>query len=605
MSSLKRNEFKSFIDSLPEAPGIYKFYDVDEQIIYIGKAKNLKKRVRSYFFKKQDNIKVKILVRKIANIDFIIVDSESDALLLENSLIKKYKPRYNILLKDDKTYPWIVVKNENFPRILVTRSFINDGSSYFGPYSSVRLLRTVLDLIKHLYKLRTCNLNLSEINISKGKFKACLEFHLGNCLAPCEGKTEMIDYHENISIIKNILKGNISTVLHYLRELMLINSNELDFENANLLKKKIELIESYQSRSLVVNAEMGDVDIFALVVDGKYAFVNYFKVVNGSIIRSHAFELVRKMDESKSYMLMLAISEILVKVYPEGQILPVVILPFKINFELPYKKIYVPKKGDKFKLLRLCEKNLKFYQQDKMKHKEIAVDKKDNVRLLQQLKKDLNLKEIPYWIECFDNSNIQGTFPVASCVVFKNGRPSKKDYRHFNIKTVSGIDDFASMSEIVKRRYQRLLSENSNLPQLIVVDGGKGQLKSAIESLSELNILDKVEIISIAKRLEEIYKPGDSIPLYLDKKSSSLKTIQYLRDEAHRFGITFHRKKRSKDFINSNLLNIKGIGEKTSILLLKKFKTVLNIENSTLDELIECIGKSKADTIYSYFHQNN
>ena len=599
ISSNQKNDYlKSLVSVLPEKPGVYQFLDAEQKIIYIGKAKNLKKRISSYFTKIHDIGKIRVLVNKIADIKHIIVDTESDSLLLENNLIKKYQPRYNVLLKDDKTFPWICIKNELFPRVFLTRNIIKDGSIYYGPYTSVKMVRTILELIKQLYKLRTCNYKLSENNINKQKFKACLEYHIGNCKAPCIGKQTLEDYAQSITDTKYILKGNINTVTNCLKELMLTFSKNLKYEEAQQIKENIELLQKYQSKSAIVNPSINNIDVFSFIEDSKYAYVNFLKIVNGAVIQVQTFEMKKKLDEKKEDLLPMAIIEIRRRLISNSK---EIIVPFKIEYNLPDAKFFVPKRGDKRKLLELSERNAKYYRQEKLKQQENVNAHKYTLRILNGIKKDLHLKELPVHIECFDNSNIQGSNAVGACVVFKNARPSKKDYRHFNIKTVKGADDFASMQEIIYRRYKRLLDEKQRLPQLIVVDGGKGQLSASVKSLDKLSLYGKIAIIGIAKRLEEIYFPDDPIPLYLDKTSVTLRVIQHLRNEAHRFGINFHRKKRSKGLVKSELNDIKGIGNKTVQTLLSEFHSVSKIKEASFEELEKIIGKAKAKLVIDYW----
>lgn len=590
------------IKALPGKPGIYQFMDAEGKIIYVGKAKDLKKRVTSYFRQDKQVGKTAVLVKKIADIKFILVETELDALLLENNLIKKYQPKYNIQLKDDKTYPWICIKNERFPRVFSTRNLIRDGSFYFGPYASVRMMHTLLDLIKQLYKLRNCNYNLNEDNINKKKFKVCLEYHLGNCKAPCEGLQQEEDYNSTISEIREILKGNISMVVKHLKEKMRGFSENHDYENAHIVKEKIDLLERYQSKSTVVSPTIENVDVFSICQDETTAYVNYLKVVNGAIIQGHTIELKKKLEESPEELLEFAIGELRQRFVSDAK---EVIVPFKPGIEIPGVTFTVPQRGDKKNLLELSEKNAKYYKLDKQKQENLIDPERHIKRILEQMKKDLRLTEIPYHIECFDNSNIQGAYPVAACVVFKGGRASKKDYRHYNIKTVEGPDDFASMKEVVFRRYSKLLAENESLPQLIIVDGGKGQLSAALKSLDELNLRGKISIIGIAKRLEEIYYPGDPLPLYLDKRSETLKIIQQLRNEAHRFGITHHRGKRSKGTIKTELTQINGISDKTAQKLLSHFKSVKRIKEAGEDEIQKVIGKAKARLVIDFFTVSN
>jgi excinuclease ABC subunit C len=527
-----------------------------------------------------------------------VVPTESDALLLENNLIKKYQPRYNVMLKDDKSYPWICIKNERFPRIFPTRKLIKDGSEYYGPYTSMRTVRTLLDLIKSVYSLRTCNYDLSQDKIDAGKYKLCLEYHLGNCKGPCENLQTAEDYHKQIDDIRDIIKGNFKSSLQYFRKRMKILAAETRFEEAQRIKDKIEVLENYQVKSTIVNPKINNVDVFSIISDSAYAYVNFLQLSHGSIVRSHTMEIKKKLDEENKDLLQLAIVEIRQRFNSQsGE----VYVPFSV-LVAPELKVTVPKLGDKRKILDLSERNAKFFRQERFKQIKITDPDRHTNRVMAQMKNDLHLPEDPRHIECFDNSNIQGSTPVAACVVFRNGKPSKKEYRHYNIKTVEGPDDFASMEEVVFRRYRRLLNENESLPQLVVIDGGKGQLSSAIKSLDVLGLRGQIAVIGIAKRLEEIYFPEDPIPLYLDKRSETLKIIQQLRNEAHRFGIGFHRNKRSKAAINSELEGIEGIGEKTARELLKKFKSVKRIKEASIDELTEKVGAARAKKIYESFH---
>ncbi len=596
---LKNAEYlRSIVAVLPDQPGIYQYFDSTGKIIYVGKAKNLKKRVTSYFNKNQQNRKTELLVRNISEIRHMVVETEQDALLLENNLIKKYQPRYNIRLKDDKTYPWLVIKNEAFPRVFQTRNVIRDGSSYFGPYTSILTVRMLLDLFRKLFKLRTCKLNLSDENIRQKKYKVCLEYHIGNCLAPCVGKIEHDLYLKNIDQIKEILKGNITGVIKYLKDLMSKFSVEMKFEEAAAIKEKLVLLEKFQSRSTVVSNSISDVDVFTIDEDEDFAYVNYLKIIRGAIMQTYTMELKKVLDESPSELLEFAIVDIRQKIFSNAK---EILVPIKLDIELEGVKFQIPKQGDKKKLLELSERNAKYFRMEKMKHQMVSRTEKNELRILETMQKDLQLKVKPVHIECFDNSNLQGTNPVSSCVVFRNTRPSKKDYRHFNVKTVVGPDDFASMEEVVYRRYRRLLEEEKSLPQLIVIDGGKGQLGAALNALEKLQLRGKIAIIGIAKKLEEIYFPGDSVPLYLDKNSETLKIIQQLRDEAHRFGITFHRNKRSGEFIKSELENISGIGEKSITAILKQFKSVENLKNQSLRQVADEIGDSKARLIFDFY----
>jgi len=571
--------------------------DASGIIIYIGKAKNLKKRVTSYFSKNQSG-KTIALLRKTADIRHIVVDNESDALLLENNLIKKYQPRYNILLKDDKTFPWICIKNEPFPRVFSTRNPVRDGSFYFGPYTSGLMVKTLIGLIRQLYKLRTCSLNLTESNIKAGKFKVCLEYHLGNCKAPCVGKQQEAEYIENMDQIRDILKGNISTVIDHLRQIMAKYSSEMRFEEAQLVKDKIEILSRFRSKSTVVSNTIRNVDVFGMAVESDNVYVNYLKVVEGAITQALTVELKIRVDEEKESILGFAITEVRQRL---GSDSPEIILPFRPDILLDRIRYTVPKAGEKQKLLELAERNAIYY---KLEQKKKRMEHSPQVRTgknLERLKNDLHMPDLPVHIECFDNSNIMGTNPVAACVVFKNARPSKNDYRHFNIKTVTGPDDFSSMEEIVFRRYRRMIEENQKLPQLVIIDGGKGQLSSAMKSIDKLGIREKVTVIGIAKKLEEIYFPGDSVPIYLDKNSISLKIIQQLRNEAHRFGITFHRNKRSADMIKSDLDRINGIGPKTKEILLKHFDSVEKIKEASTEELEKLVGVAKTTILSEYF----
>ncbi len=597
---MQKSEFiQSLLKTLPNSPGVYQYYDSDGKIIYVGKAKDLKKRVSSYFTKDQsENGKTHILVKKIVDIKFIIVATELDALLLENNLIKKYQPRYNVLLKDDKTYPWICIKNERFPRVFTTRNIIKDGSLYFGPYASVKVMHTVLDLVKQLFKLRNCNLNLSDENIKAKKFKVCLEYHIGNCKAPCIANESEEEYNLTISSIKEIIKGNISNVSKHLKTLLNEHVSKLEFEKAHIIKEKIDALDKFQSKSTVVSPTITNVDVFSITSDEKTAYVNFLKVVNGSIIQGHTIELKKKLDESNQELLALSIVELRERFHSDAK---EVIVPFEIETEFPNIDFIIPQRGDKKHLLELSERNVEYYKREKIKQESLVDPERHTKRILEQMKKDLRLTEEPRHIECFDNSNFQGAYPVAAMTVFKNCKPSKKDYRHFNIKTVEGPDDFASMEEIIFRRYKRVLEEKQSMPQLIVIDGGKGQLSAALASIDKLGLRGKVAIIGIAKKLEEIYFPGDSIPLYLDKRSESLKIIQQIRDEAHRFGITHHRSKRDKGTLKTELTEIKGISNTTAQKLLSHFKSVKKVKEASEVELIEIIGKAKTKIILDFY----
>ena len=594
-----KEKLGNIVALLPDKPGIYQFIDKSGTIIYIGKAKNLRKRVSSYFTaSKKASYKTEVLVRKIADIKHVIVENESDALLLENNFIKKYLPRYNVLLKDDKTFPWICIKKERFPRVFMTRRLEKDGSEYFGPYTSALMVRTLLNLVKQLYNLRNCNYNLSEENINKGKYKVCLEYHLGNCKGPCEKLQSEQDYNSSIIQIRQILKGNLQNVINYLNDLMKQYASGYQFEEADLIKKKTEVLEKFRSKSTVVSSRINNIDVFSIFDEENAAYVNYLKVVKGAIIQSHTIEMVKRIEENREELLSFAIVEIRERLKSDsGEI----IVPFKMDIDFKNAKTVVPVKGDKKKLLELSYRNAKNYHYEKSRQKaDNKVDKRTDI-LLNTLKRDLRLKELPYHIECFDISNIQGANTVASCVVFRNSKPSKKEYRHFIIKTVSGINDFASMGEVIFRRFKRLTEENESLPQLVIIDGGKGQLNAALKSLRTLELKQKPIFIGIAKRLEEIYFPGDPVPLYLNKNSQSLKLIQSIRNEAHRFGIEFHRKRRIKSSLKSEIDNIPGIGDKTIQKLLERFNDMNAVKNAGLEQLADVIGKKKANVVYKYF----
>lgn len=585
------------IQTLPDNPGVYQYYDKEGKILYVGKAKNLKKRVQSYFTKNHDNYKTSVLVKKIVAIKHIVVPTETDALLLENNLIKKLQPRYNVLLRDDKTYPWICIKNERFPRIFSTRKMIKDGSEYFGPYTSFKTVHTILDLIKELYPLRTCNFDLSKANIDSGKFKVCLEYHIGNCKGPCEGYESLEHYQSQIEKIRQILKGNFKESLKDFKKLMTDLAMEMKFEEAQKIKEKIEVLENYQSRSTILNPKISNLDVFSIISDETMAYVNFLQISHGAIVRSHTLELKKKLDETNEELLELAVVELRERFHLNSR---EIVVPFAIDLGENIK-VTIPQLGDKKQILELSERNAKYYRLDQLKQIQIVDPERHTNRIMAQMQKDLRLSVEPRHIECFDNSNIQGTNPVAACVVFKDGKPSKKDYRHFNIKTVEGPNDFASMEEVVYRRYKRMLDENQPLPQLIIIDGGKGQLSSALKSIDDLGLRGKIAIIGIAKRLEELFYPGDSAPLYLDKKSETLKVIQFLRNEAHRFGITHHRDKRSKSALTNSLESIPGIGEKTMITLMKHFKSVKRLQNADEKAISEVVGVSKAKKISDFY----
>ena len=589
------------IQTLPDGPGVYQYYDTDGKILYVGKAKNLKKRVSSYFNKVHDTAKTNVLVKKIVTIKHIVVPTESDALLLENNLIKTLQPRYNVLLRDDKSYPWICIKKEPFSRIFSTRRMVKDGSEYFGPYTSFKTVNTILELIKELYPLRTCNYDLSPSNLPKesssGKYKVCLEYHIGNCKGPCEGFETLENYQNQVDAIREILKGNFKESQKEFKTKMQQLASEMHFEAAQKIKEKLEVLENYQSRSTIISPKITNVDVFSIVSDESAAYINFLQIAHGAIIRSHTLELKKKLAESDQELLELAIVEMRERF---NLLSREIIVPFEV--ELGDKiKVTIPQTGDKKHILELSIRNAKFFRIEQLKQMQIVDPDRHTTRIMAQMKTDLRLSVEPRHIECFDNSNIQGTNPVAACVVFKDGKPSKKDYRHFNIKTVEGPNDFASMEEVVYRRYKRLVDENEPLPQLIIIDGGKGQLSSALKSIDALGLRGKMAIIGIAKRLEELFYPGDSVPLYLDKKSETLKVIQQLRNEAHRFGITFHRDKRSKAAIQTSVELIPGIGEKTMLILIKHFKSVKRLKLATESEISEVVGVSKAKKITDFY----
>ncbi len=591
---------QTILKSLPEKPGVYQFYNHEGLILYVGKAKSLKKRVNSYFTKEHyDSGKTRVLVSKIADIRTIVVETELDALLLENNLIKKYQPRYNVALKDDKSFPWICIKKESFPRVFPTRRVIKDGSEYFGPYPSVKVMRTLLDFIKTLYPRRTCNLALEPKAIAAGKFKVCLEYHIKNCLAPCVGYQTEEDYLSTIDDIRKIIKGNISELIKTLRERMMQHAAEYRFEQAQELKERLELLEKFKSRSTIVNPSISNVDVFSIYCEEKIAYINYLRVLDGSIVQGHTIELKKRMDESPEELLSIGIAEMRLRFDSNAKEIIVPILP---DFEDESIQVNIPQRGDKKKLLELSERNVSNYIREKSKQIELVDPERHTKRILEQLKKDLRMPELPRHIECFDNSNLQGSYPVSAMVCFKNAKPSKKDYRHYNVKTVEGPNDFATMEEVLSRRYSRLLNENEPLPQLIIIDGGKGQLSASVTALEKLGLRGKITIIGIAKRLEEIYFPGDPLPLYIDKKSESLKIIQQLRNEAHRFGITHHRNRRDKGTLQTELSNIEGIGKSTAEKLLADFRSVAKISKLSLDEISASIGANRAEKVYRYFN---
>jgi excinuclease ABC subunit C len=596
--SAKSSEIQLKLKVLPDKPGIYQFFDLNEKIIYVGKAKSLKKRVSSYFNKNQAYGKTRVLVKQIVDIKYIVVDTEMDALLLENNLIKKYQPKYNIQLKDDKTYPWICIKKEAFPRIFTTRRVIKDGSKYYGPYPSVHVVNTLISLIRDLYPIRTCALDLSAKKIAEGKHKVCLEYHLGNCKGGCEGFETEETYNGYIKDIEHIVKGNLGAVIKSLKQQMLELSENLQFEEAQAMKSKIETLDRYRAKSTVVSPTIHEVDVITLLQDQKSAFVNYLVVNNGAIIHGYTVEVNKKLDESISDIIGYVLPEMRERFKSQSK---EVLISEAIDLEIEGIKFFVPQRGDKKALIDLSERNTKFYRLEKIKQEKIKSPERHTERILEQIRVDFRLPDLPVHIECFDNSNFQGTNAVSACVVFKNAKPSKKDYRHFNIKTVDGPDDFASMEEAVYRRYKRLLDEKQSLPQLIVIDGGKGQLSSSLKALERLGLRKKIAIVGIAKRLEEIFFPGDNLPIYIDKRSESLRVIQYLRNEAHRFGITHHRNKRSKAALTSELTQIKGVGPKTHEDLMKAFKTINKIREASEDEMSAVIGLAKTKIVMDYF----
>lgn len=597
MDSLRR-----VIGVLPDQPGVYQFLDEKGNIIYIGKAKNLKKRVSSYFNRNRfENNKLKLLVRRIAKIKHIVVENESDAFLLENNLIKKHQPRYNVQLKDDKSFPWICVKKEPFPRIFQTRNLKNDGSTYYGPYTSVVMVRTLLDLIRQLFPLRNCNLNLTEENIGAGKFRVCLEYHLGNCLGPCVGYQDEANYNDSVKQIHQILKGNINHVTAHLKGLMKKYSDEFEFEQAQKVKEKLEMLRKYQSRSTIVNPKINNIDVYSISEEKDHAYVNYLKVIRGAIVQAHNLEIRKKLNETREELLAMAIIEIRNRIPTQAR---EIIVPTKVDLGMPHIHQILPARGDKKKLLELSLRNARHYQTEQRKQKDSAAAASPASRILNRVKEDLRLTDTPVHIECFDNSNIQGKEAVASCVVFRNAKPSKKEYRHFHIKTVTGADDYASMYEIITRRYKRQLKEKKDLPQLVITDGGKGQLGVAVESLKKLGLWGRVAIIGIAKKLEEIYFPGDSVPIYIDKNSETLKLIRNIRNEAHRFGINFHRDERSRKMTQSILDQVPGIGEQSKRKLLARYHGVDKILKEDPVVLGSLIGARRAEQLISYLRRN-
>lgn len=593
---------KNILKTLPDGPGVYQYYDAENLLLYVGKAKNLIKRVTSYFTKEHDSGRLRIMVRKINDIKTIKVNSELDALLLENNLIKSLKPRYNINLRDDKTYPWIILKNERFPRLFYTRKQIKDGSEYFGPYASVKLMHTLLDLIRQTYPLRTCSYLLSKENIDKGKFRACLEFHIGRCKAPCVNKQEEEEYDQNIKEIRQIIKGNIGGALRDLKEQMQTAAEKYEFEKAEGLKNKIDILSDYQSKSTIVHPSITNTDVINIISNEKNAYAHYFKIIDGAIIHAQTIEMKKKMEESDEELLLFAIIEFRNRFHSSSK---EILVPFAPEILLPDCDYVIPKIGDKKQLLDLCYKNALAYKQEREKQIALTDPERHTDRIMQQMMKDLRMKEEPRRIEGFDNSNIQGEYAVSAMPVFIDGKPAKKEYRHYNVKTVLGPDDFATMEEVILRRYSRVLEENLPMPQLIVIDGGKGQLGAAVNSLRQLDLMGKVAVIGIAKRLEEIYFPGDPLPLYLDKRSETLKIIQQIRDEAHRFGITHHRNKRSRETFKTELNEINGISDKTAEKLLIELKSVKNIKEAGLEELEKVIGSAKAKLVLEHFKSQN
>lgn len=586
----------SLLPLIPGKPGVYQFLDDSGAVLYVGKAGNLKKRVSSYFAKNQSG-KTNALLRRSHSVIHTVVESESDALLLENNLIKKHQPRYNILLKDDKTFPWICIRNEPLPRVFSTRNVVHDGSEYFGPYTSVVMVRTLLSLIRQLFQLRTCSLILTPGNIAAGKFRVCLEFQIGNCRGPCEGLQSADDYNQSVSQIREILKGNIRAVSDHLKNLMGQHAGSLKFEEAQKIKEKLEIISSYRAKSVVVNPEMGTADVFGFSLEGDYGAVNFMRVVEGAVVQTFTIGLKRHLEEPPDAMLSLAVGEIINRI---GQLSEEIIVPFRPDMLTTGRKITVPSRGDKKKLLEMAERNAIYFRLEQKKKLAGRTNEDRTGKNLERLKSDLHMSRLPRLIECFDNSNIQGSSPVASCVVFRNGKPARSEYRHFNIKGVTGPDDYASMEEVVFRRYRRMLEEEKPLPDLIVIDGGKGQLSSAMASIDSLGLRNRIAVIGIAKRLEEIYFPGDSVPLYIDKNSVSLKIIQHIRNEAHRFGISFHRLKRSGEMLKSEFDTIPGIGPQSVSKLLKKFGSLAAVAEAEIEDIADAIGTSRAKVVYDY-----
>ena len=587
------------LKTLPSEPGVYRYYDKNGQLLYVGKAKNLKKRVLSYFNKNQNGYRTRIMVSKIVKLETTVVNSEYDALLLENNLIKEHQPFYNVMLKDDKTYPWICIKNENFPRVFLTRTIIKDGSEYYGPYAKVRPAKILLETIKNLYKIRSCSLDLAPQKIEDGKYKVCLEYHIKNCKGPCEGLESLENYDEKIDAIRGIIKGDFRKARKYLEDEMFRFAANLEFEAAQNVKERLDILEDYQARNTVVNPNIDDVDVFGMTSDETAAYVNFFKIRNGNIVQSFTTEIKKMLEETDEEILEEALIEIRQKFSSESK---EILLPFHLNIEIPNIKLIVPKVGDKKRIVELSEKNAKEYRLEKLKQVQIVDPERHTNRIMAEMQKLLRMPVEPRHIEGFDNSNIQGSNPVSACVVFKDGKPSKSDYRIFHVKTVEGPNDFATMEEVIYRRYKRMLDEGENLPQLILIDGGKGQLSSAVKSLKLLGLYGKITVVGIAKRLEEIFFPEDSIPLYLDKKSETLKILQRVRDEAHRFGVKHHRTRRTNNTIKSELEEIPGVGEKTIELLLKKLKSVKRVKEANLETLEEILGKQKGKVVWEFFN---
>ncbi|MDG1260811.1 MAG: excinuclease ABC subunit UvrC [Flavobacteriales bacterium] len=590
---------KQLLKRLPNKPGVYQHFDVDGQLLYVGKAKDIKKRVSSYFNKnKYENGKTRLLVKRIHDIKFMVVETEFDALLLENSLIKKYQPKYNIALKDDKSYPSIVIKKERFPRIFPTRQLIKDGSEYHGPYANVKAMHALLDLIKKLYPIRTCKYNLSQENIDAGKFKVCLEYHLGNCLGPCEGKMSEKHYNQNVDAIRNIIKGDYVEVVKTLKVKMAESAANMEFEQAAAIKNRVDILERFQAKSTIVHASIHNTEVFSIISDKKSGYVNYMKVMNGSIVQGHTVEVKKRLEETDAELL----EHVIVAVREQAQSsAKQVLISSEVQLDIPEVQFHVPQRGDKRKLLDLSMRNAKYFMRDKHKMQEMVDPEAHTKRILETMKADLRLTELPVHIECFDNSNIQGTNPASACVVFKNAKPSKQDYRKFNIKTVVGPDDFASMEEVVYRRYKRLRDEGEPLPQLVIIDGGKGQLSSSMKAIDALGLRGQLAVIGIAKRLEEIFFPGDSIPIYIDKRSESLKLIQQLRNEAHRFSLSHHRNKRSKAALKTSLTDVEGVGMTTARKLLDHFKTVEKIKKASVEDLQKVVNLKVSQNIYNYY----